>query len=253
MAVGGTAARRGDSAAYERAILRVGAGCAVAGPLLATLVNIVHARPSPSEVGEHEAFLRLAAESGTWVPVHIGLIVAILLFVCGFIGLWYSMSEGPSAWLARIALSVALVSAALTLVQTSVDLAIGQVADDWAAAPSAEKPTALRVGAALEDVDFMLLSVELMTFFGLTVILFGLAVATSGRYPSWLGQVGAVSGIPSFLAGIVQAAVGEASIATLIGVPIAAASLSLWLMVVGVILWRQTGRDVATTRAPAPP
>lgn len=234
------ATRAAPQATYRRVVLRAGAVCAIAGPILAIIVNIVHPRPSTSNVGTHEEFARLAAHSGSWVVIHVGLIIAFVLFVGGFVALTYSLLEDRGAWLARPALAAVLVSGAVSLVQASIDLAARQTSLDWLHAPAAEKADALRVAGAIEDLDFLLLSVELIIFFGVTFVLYGLAVVASERFPDVLGWVAVAVGIGGIGVGLAQAFHGRASIVTLIGIPLVAGVASFWLLVAGVLLWSRS-------------
>jgi hypothetical protein len=239
MAVASAAAVLKDSTAYRSTVLRVGAACAVVGPILAIIVNILHPRPSTADVGKHEEFARMVSEHGNWVAIHVMLIIAFILFLGGLVALAYSLDDGVTSWLARPALVAALVGTAIGLVQASTDLAARQTSTDWASASAADKENALRVVAAVEDIDFLLLSVELVLFFGVAFILYGLAVAASSRYPSRLGWIAVVVGVGSIGVGIAQAFHGRASMLTVIGIPIVAGALSLWLLVMGVLLWRR--------------
>jgi hypothetical protein len=134
-------------------------------------------------------------------------------------------------------------------VQEAIDLAVGEVAEDWERAAGAEKEAALRVGAALEDVDFAMLGVHTVLFFGLTFVLYGLAVSSGERYPQRLGWVAVVAGVGAVVVGFVHMVTGP-SFVTLFVFPAVAAVLSLWLLAIGVLLWRQTG--ATNGRVPGP-
>jgi hypothetical protein len=223
----------------RRTALRVGAGCAIVGPLLALVVNVLHPRPSLSEVGRHETFARLAADSTGWMVIHLGLVLAFVLIFGGLVAVGLTLLDDGGAWIARLALSAAALGSAINVVQASVDTAYGRIAEDWAAAPAAEKATALRVAAAAEDIDFTLIAVEIVVFFGFTFILYGLAILTGERYPRWLGWVALAAGVVAVPVGIEQA-LTKPSFVTLFVFPALAAIVSLWLVVVGVLLWRST-------------
>ena len=85
-------------------------------------------------------------------------------------------------------------------------------------------------------------------FFGLTFILYGLAVRAGDRYPQPLGWVAVVAGVGAVAVGLVHAVTGP-SFVTVSVFPALAAVLSLWLLVIGLLLWRQTGTTGG--RAPA--
>jgi hypothetical protein len=221
--------------------------------VLLLVANAVHPRPSTSQVGKHAAFLRLAADSDAWLAIHVAIMLGALLVLGGLIGLFFSLRDDPGAWLVRPALVAALVGAAVGLVQHSIDAAYGKVADDWAAAPASEKASLARIAAALEDVDFTMLSVQIIVFFGVTFILFGLAVSSGARYPRRLGWVAVLGGAGAAVAGAIQLFTGP-SFVTLFIFPVFAALLSLWVVVMSVLLWQRTSSapaSVAPRRAVA--
>jgi hypothetical protein len=221
----------------EHALMRIGAACAIGGPILALVANALH--PRPDDVGDHESFLAAAAESpNRWLLVHVALVVSSILFLGGLIAVSHSLARGRSAPLARAAAIAAVAGVAIRLVQESVDLAVGEVAEDWERAVGAEKDTALRVGGALEDVDFAMLSVHTVLFFGLTFLLYGLAVRAGERYPRWLGWVAVGAGLAAVVVGLIHLMTGP-SVLTISVFPAVAAVASLWLLVIGLLLWRR--------------
>lgn len=189
-------------------------------------------------MGEHEAFLRLAASSDAWLGVHLAVLLGIALFVGGLLSLSYSLRDDRSGWLARAAAAGALVGGAVSLVQRSIDTAYGEVAEDWAAAPAEEKETLLNVASALDDVDFTMFSVSVVLFYGVTFILTGLAVAVSDAYPRRLGWIAVLGGTGAAIAGIVQLFTGP-SVVTLFVFPAFAALLAVWMLAMGLLLWRR--------------
>jgi hypothetical protein len=228
----------------NRVRLRVGAACAVVGPVLAIIVNIFHPRPPASQVGKHEAFLHMAAMSSAWTTIHVGLVVAFILFFGGMLALSHSLAATRGASVARLALAAGAVGTAVSLVQTGVDLALGTIAKDWHGASGAAQATSLQVGGAVEDIDFQLLSIELVTFFGVTFILYGIAVGMSERHPRLLMWPAVLGGLGGVGVGLAQSFVEHASLLTLIGLPIVAAVLSLWMLAMGVLLWARSGRPL---------
>jgi hypothetical protein len=128
----------------------------------------------------------------------------------------------------------------ITLILDGV--AAKQLADQWAAAPEPAKPTALAVVSANETVNFALAGLFNLSFAGVPFVLFGLAVARAGTYPRWLGWVAFSAGIGSILAGLIQAITGEPTVASLILTIIGPTVITLWLAVIGVLLWRRSAR-----------
>jgi hypothetical protein len=220
------------------AVLRIGAACGIAGAILLIAANAAHPRPSRSEVGDHEAFLRLAADSGSWLVVHLGILLGALLLLGGLVGVSYSLRGDRAEWLSRLALVGALVGTTVGIVQHGVDMAYGEVADDWAAGAGEDKATLLHIGSALEHVDFTLFSVNVVVFFGVTFVLYGLALVASSSYPRPLGWVATLAGLAAAVVGVVQLFMGPSD-ATLYVFPVIAAVVSLWVLAASVLVWRR--------------
>lgn len=240
-----------EEAGVAPAALRVGAACGIAGAVVLLVSNVTHPRPPRAEVGDHEAFLQLAADSGAWLAIHLAILLGTLLLFGGLVALSYSLRVDGAAWPARAALVVAVVGTSVGVVQHSIDAAYGKVADDWAAATGPDRESLLRVGGALEDVDFTLLSVNVVVFFGVTFVLFGTAVAASRAYPDGLGWIAVAAGVAGIAVGIVQFFTGPSD-ATLFVFPAVAAVLSLWVLVMGVLVWRRAAGGDAAAPEPVP-
>ena len=77
----------------------------------------------------------------------------------------------------------------------------------------------------------------LSVLFGLTVVVFGISMLRSQRFPTWLGWLGCLGGLGTMTAGIVQAHVGFSTLAMTLSMS-ASAVVLLWAMVLGIRLWR---------------
>jgi hypothetical protein len=227
-------------------MLQIGGWCAVAGSLLAGVGNLVHpVTPMNDQVG----VARVIAGSGSWVPVHLAIVVGILLMLGGLVALDHSIGGGTAGTLARFGLWAAVGGVTIGLVLVILDgVAARQLAQEWAAAPPGDQAAALGLVHVNETINFALASLFNLVFAGVTFILFGLAVALSDVYPRGLGWVVVVAGAASVGAGLVQAFTGEPTEAsgglTIFGPTV----ITLWLLVVGILLVRM-GRDSA--RSPA--
>jgi hypothetical protein len=221
-------------------VLRVGGWSAVAGSLLAGVGNLVHpVTPMDDPVG----VARVIADSGSWVPVHLAIVVGILLMLGGLVALHHSIGAGIAGTLARFGLWAAVSGATIGLVLVILDgVAARQLAQEWAAAPAGDQAVALSLVHANETINFALASLFNLVFAGVTFILFGLAVALSDAYPRRLGWVVVVAGAASIGAGLVQAFTGEPTQAsrglTIFGPTV----ITLWLAVIGFVLVRK-GRE----------
>jgi hypothetical protein len=115
------------------------------------------------------------------------------------------------------------------------------LADAWAKAPATEKAAAFSVAHALAQINVAVFSVWVIEFFGVTIILYGLAVLTSSVYPKWLGWVAVLAGIGSALIGLNQAYKGPSTLVTNVLFPIFSIIITIWVLVMGILLWRKAG------------
>jgi len=224
----------------ERSILRIGSVSAIVGSVLGLVVNLLHPRSASLE--HPEAFLQMIAGSNIWVGDHVGILFAVLLVTGGLIAVERSIAGEPgNAW-ARLGFAGSLVSAGILSVLMATDgITIKVLARAWASAPEAEKAAAFRAAHALALVDFAVFSVWTVVFFGVTIFLYGLALLTSAVYPKWLGWVAVLASIGSALVGLNLAYRGPSVLAANVLFPIFSIVITLWVLVMGVLLWRKAG------------
>jgi hypothetical protein len=204
------------------------------------VVNVLH--PRVNDPANTKAFLRQVAESTIWVGDHVGIIFAVLLVTGGLVAVYRSITSGPGAAWARLGFAAALVSAGLGFVTFAVEgIAIKRVAVAWASAPRGEKAVAFRVADALVQIQWALSSVWILIFFGVTFILYGVAVVLSDVYPKWLGWVAVGGGLGSSLLGLHIGYHGASSLVFNILFPIFSILLTAWIFMMGVLLWRKSG------------
>ena len=224
----------------ERTLTRIGAAAAVLGAVLGLVVNVLH--PRVNDPVNTKAFLRQVAESTIWVGDHVGVIFAMLLVTGGLVAVYRSITSGPGAAWARLGFAAALVSAGLGFVTVAVEgIAIKRVAVAWASAPRGEKAVAFRVADALVQIQWALDGVWILTFFGATFILYGVAVLLSDVYPKWLGWVAVGGGLGSSLLGLHIGYHGASSLVFNVLFPIFSILLTAWIFMMGVLLWRRSG------------
>ena len=225
----------------ERSLFRIGSVSAIVGSILAIVVNLLH--PRSASLKNPEAFLRMIAESTIWVGDHVGIVFAVLLVTGGLVAIYRSITGEPGAAWARLGFAGSLVSASILFVLMATDgITIKVLANAWAKAPATEKAAAFSVAHALALVDFAIFSIWTIVFFGVTIILYGLAVLTSSVYPKWLGWVAVLASVGSALIGLNQAYNGPSVLVTNILFPIFSIIITIWVFVMGVLLWRRAGR-----------
>lgn len=95
---------------------------------------------------------------------------------------------------------------------------------------------------AVRQVEIGMASL-LSLLFGLTVTTFGVSLLYSRRFPKWLGRVGLLGGLGTIAAGFAQAYTGFSQLAMVLSMS-ASAVLLVWVIALGVLLWR-LGRQLA--------
>jgi hypothetical protein len=222
-------------------IFRIGAVAGIVGSLLAMVGNLLH---PATPTGNPEGVAQTIAQSERWAPVHLVIVVGLMLMLGALVALSRSIEggvPGALAWLGSIA-AVAGVTVGMILVIVD-GVAAKHLADAWEVAPSDQAAAALRVVVAEEAINFALASLFNILFAGVTFILLGLAVAWSGEYPVWLGWVVVVAGVGSVPVGLVQAYMGASIGFTRIATIIFPTTITLWVVVMSVLLWRKAGKS----------
>ena len=136
----------------------------------------------------------------------------------------------------------ALTSAAIAIVLFAIDgIALKDLAVAWLNAPAADMEVAFRVAEAVEAIGEALFSLWIIVFFGITFLLYGLAVALGEGYPRWLGWVAVLAALGSLLVGLAQSFSGLSVLMTDILFPLFSLILTLWLVIIGFLLWRKAG------------
>jgi hypothetical protein len=226
----------------RRWLVAVGAAGAIAGALLAGVGNLLHpVTPRDGDVG----VAQVIAQSDAWTSIHLVIIAGVLAMLAGLIGLRHALpTTGFVGAMTRFGVAAAVIGTVIGMATLILDgVAAKQLADTWAAAPPDEQRVALRIVAANETMNFALAGMFNATFAGFPFIAFGLAVARSHVFPRWLGWVAIVAGLGSVLAGLVQALTGSPTVASLVLTIIGPTVIALWMLVVGVLMGRQSARS----------
>gem|GEM_PF-1705742 len=186
-------------------VIRLGAGCGIAGAVIAIAGNALHPRTSASEIGDTAAYLALVNGSENWVAVHAVIVFGSLLFLFAQSALLRVLRSTPGGLIAQVALSFAVLGGAVNLVDLLIDgTAMPELARQWQEAAAADQNLILHTAEAVRAVDFGLLSGIMIAFFGVPFLLFGWATAVSGTFPRWLGLTGAAGGLAIFAVGFWQ-------------------------------------------------
>jgi hypothetical protein len=238
--VGGGGTWMSDLATTQRWVFRLGAVAAIVGSLAGMVGNLIH---PVVPLNDPSGVARTIANSHAWTTIHLVIVAGIMLMLGGLLALYRSIPGGLAGALAQLGWAAAVAGIAIGLVLVILDgVAAKQLADEWARAPADEQAAALRVVLANETVNFALASLFNILFAGATFILFGLAVALSDVYPRWLGWVAVAAGLGSVGAGLIQALVGEPTVASMVLTIIGPSVITLWLAVMGILLARLARR-----------
>jgi hypothetical protein len=218
---------------------RVGAAALPLGVVLIAISEVFH--PSREDPMDFPAVFREYANSDLWTAVHLGEYFGFLLLLGGLVALYYSLRARPGAGLAPFGLAAAVATAASFTVLQAVDgITLRYAVDNWVSAPPTQKPAAF---AAAEAVRWTEIGMNALSYFlaGLTLFLFGLAIAVGGSYPRWAGLIAVVSGAALMYNGVIEVAhegfVG--SVVKLVGLLL----LAVWAFAMAVLMWRKGSRS----------
>lgn len=221
-------------------IFKLGGGAAILGSLFAGVGNLLHPI-TPRD--DPEGVAQVIAQSEQWTLIHLILILGIILMLAGLIAIRQKIEGGLPEALARLGVYAGTIGVTVGIITMILDgVAAKTLADQWAMTSESEKTIALHLVSTNETIDFALAGLFNMSFAGLPFILFGLAIALTGVFPRWLGWTAATAGVGSIGAGLVQAFTGEPTIASLILTIIGPTVICLWLLVIGILLLKNTDK-----------
>ena len=219
----------------DRTLLRIGAVLAMVGAIAFMVGQSLGPTVDPDDTA---AFLQDTAESTTSVGGYLLRFVGDALLVGALVALYRSITEGPGAELARLGFATALVALAVNAVWLGIQgFATKELAEAWVNAPAEEKAAAFRVAEAVQHMVVGVASLG-SVLYGTAILLYGLAVALSNTYPRWLGWVAVVVGLGAAVAGLLLFLIG-ASLGTLIPYALFSFLSMLWVLVMGVLMWRR--------------
>jgi hypothetical protein len=219
-------------------VLRIGSVAGIAGALLGMVGNLAHPT-TPAASQDAEGLARSIADSGSWVPGHLVILLGLILMLGGLVAIARSIRGGLPGALAQLGSIAAVAGATVGLLLLSIDgVAAKHLAQASTTAPSGEQAAALHALLAEEAINFALGTLFYILFAGVTFVLLGLAVAWSRVYPRWLGWMAVVAGAGSVVVGLVQGQVGETNAVTRIPSIIFPTVITLWLAWMGVLLLR---------------
>jgi hypothetical protein len=219
---------------------RMGAMILPIGVVLIAISEIFHpARENPMDF---PAVFEEYAHSNVWTTVHLGEYFGFLLLLGGLVALYYSVSARPGAGagLAPFGFAAAVTTAASFTVLQAVDgITLRYAVDHWASAPAPQKAAAF---AAAEVARWTEIGMNSLSYFlaGLTLFLFGLAIALGRVYPRWVGLMAALSGAAFMYDGALVVAY-QGFVPSIIKVA-GLLLLAGWAFVMAALMWRNGSR-----------
>lgn len=223
----------------RRLAVRVGAAAAVAAAVLGMVVNLAHGDLPDNP----RAALTKVAGSSQWGLLHLGIITTALLLLVALLGLSQVPTGDGAVLVARGAAALALPGAAVSICVTAIDgFATKAMADAWAAGDTA---TGLDTAVVVETVQNALFHGEAAFFFGLPILLIGVASqlpdAGLPRRTGWLAVAGGGGALVFGAAGLAGLDLPGLLFNGF------AALITVWALLAGIVMWRRT----ATLTGPA--
>ena len=169
----------------EAITTRIGAIALPLGIILFLVATAIF-HPSREDPIDNPAVFMEYAQSDSWIAVHFAQWFAALLLIGGLVALYYSITTKPEAGagVARFGFAATvLTGASLTMLQAVDGVALKWAVDTWASAPADQEVAAFSAAAALRWTEYSLQSYSNILL-GLTLILYGLAIALGTAYPS---------------------------------------------------------------------
>ena len=217
---------------------RVGGVAAILGVIAlvaATMFHPMNAHPSDAEA----AFAEYALDR-YWVAIHLGQLVGAVLIAAGFISLSWKLRAGRAGAWALLAGLVTVAGMSLAAALQAVDgVALKLMVDRWSSAAPETRAAAFEAAFSVRQIEIGLASL-MEAFFGLTVILYGVAILLSSVAPRWLGVFAVPGGTAMLISSVVRAHTGFTDVGMAATMP-STLFLLLWCICVGLFLLRSAG------------
>ena len=221
----------------QKTLYKIGAVGAILGAVITQVSGIMHPVET-SDLFNPALHVPEVAANPTWLFVYFGFTVGFILLFTGLIAIAESIKEEPGASWAKIAISLAGVSTALSLIFFVLDgfsmkiIAVAVVAAGNDAANMAAAGAVDRIGRAYHGM---------WTFFtwGLTPLVYGITVFKSGTYPKWLGLLPMLGGTVALVTGAIIL-LNDFSLPLLTPFYISILIFNIFMIISGVMLWKKS-------------
>ena len=217
---------------------RVGGISAIVGAVVLFVATMLH--PMDAHPGDAPAAFAEYALDRFWVATHLGQLLGVVLIATGLVALSWKLRAGHAGVWALLACLAAVASVSLAGALQAVDgIALKFAVDRWSASAESARAAAFEAAYAVRQVEVGLASL-MGAFFGLTVLLYGIALMLSPMAPRWLGVFGALAGVATAISSVVQAHTGFSEVAMAARMP-SSLSVLVWSICIGIFLL-QTAR-----------
>ena len=234
-----------DDSPTLRWLNRIGGIAALSGALALLVGTMLH--PSGADPNDAAAAFAEYAASNLWIASHLTQFMGLALLGVALIALARTVDPGPSAGWAWVGVWGAAISVATGAALQAVDgVALKVMVDRWAAATGTDQVTIFETAFAVRQIEVGLASLMSLVF-GLTVAVFGVALALSARWANWLGWTAVLGGLGVSTAGIAQAYTGFSPLAMNISMP-ANIIILAWAIAVGVSMLRRSSVPASALR-----
>jgi hypothetical protein len=210
---------------------------AMIGALLGLIGNLMH--PRGSEFGAR-AEIALVNDSGIWLFDHFLIAWSFAFAIVGLVAIGWSFTDDVGQSWGRIATASAIGSVTIAFATIAVD---GMAMEAAAATGGA-------VGEAVAHIGLAMFTATIGSLFGLTPVLFGVAILSSTTYPKGLGYLILAGGLLGMLVASVQFLSGPSTLVTNVLFVASSMLFTIWVFLMGWRLWSGVPAG-APTPAPA--
>ena len=215
---------------------RIGAAAAIIGPVVLLVATMLH--PMSADPNDPVAAFSEYAADRLWIASHFAQFVGVCLIFIGLCALSRSLEGERTRWPSDLALLTAATTLAAAAILQAVDgVALKAMVDRWAAAPDTQKPVAFAAALAVRHVEIGVAGFSAVLF-GMTGVLFGVALVASQKYPVGLGWLAIVGGAGTTAGGVLTVFTGFSPAEMNVAMPSNLVLLG-WLVATGVIMWRR--------------
>src|SRR5215217_6717718 len=234
---------------FDRPMLRMGSVAFLAG-IVIFMVSTIGFHAGTRDPMDNPAVFAAYAQSDPWIAAHIGQFASLMLiYAGGFVALHRLLvhsESGVASALAWFGLAAAIITASTYAILQAVDGIAQKIATgSWYAIPPTspstagseeeEKAIAFRVAEGIRWTEIGINSYFRMLQ-GAVSLIFGVAIAKSALLSRWIGAVGIAVGAVSIAAGFITAYIGFSEPVSNIW----AVTLYLWIIILGIFMWRKT-------------